>query len=522
MKMVDQNSENYEPNPKLVSDLSQLLHDRANRFEQRPMSLARLQQTAAQVPPVYRRVEYLLAAAAVIVTVGAAVGLLAVTGGGSMTTPAEQVAVVDNESDLVDSDGDAQVGSNRDSDGEVNLGGSDEIGGPALTEGTMTTSENVSEAETSDLGGNVESDMDPAEPDDEDLDSNSVSTTRNRRTSATTTRNAASTTRTDPSRSSTTAKGTTTTTPTTTTANEPPSGGQLERPNLGRLVPSKGLHSLQLSVTWDAVPGATGYKKIYTMEGSEIGRPGSASETVAKLDYSGTLGRQYCLDVVATSPSRPDSEPSRVCSADMEPVFVHMGPGFSDSGRTLNFGWIGGSPFSAFEIRLSPTGEVIHSTAQKSYSLDLEGLYGRLICPHITAIDSRGTPVYSATECIQIPSPPEPEVEPVLPAALVTAHTRFINDFYLTSCSETDEERVAMIRSRLAGEFETDVFIAPNHGCPLPTFNGATATTEILSFTKIGEASTHSITPPWAPNCQWIYWLENGSWVVGDRYCTAA
>jgi len=74
----DQENDDYEADPELVTDLRQLFHDRTSHYTERAASLAELE--SASIAPRRGRVEYLLVAAAVLLLVGSAAGALLLSG----------------------------------------------------------------------------------------------------------------------------------------------------------------------------------------------------------------------------------------------------------------------------------------------------------------------------------------------------------------------------------------------------------------------------------------------------------
>ncbi|MGH1492005.1 MAG: hypothetical protein ACRBK7_21895 [Acidimicrobiales bacterium] len=212
---------------------------------------------------------------------------------------------------------------------------------------------------------------------------------------ATTTTAEATTTSAVPSTSTTTEATTT-----SATANL-----QLPSPVLGPLVPEYTYSQVRLYVVWDRVPGATGYDKFYSLDGSDFVMSQMFTEE-ADVTHTGPPGSQYCLRVLATSETRPASEPSVVCSVSAAPMNPTWSvstayEGIGPEGATMDIQWTDIGPAARYAVRmtwLGQQGEFRTSTAQANASIDLSGQPDTW-CLYIDALDAGGSPIQAYSEC---------------------------------------------------------------------------------------------------------------------------
>lgn len=378
----------HDSDPELIADLTQLFQDRASRFEERPMSYERL-QAAVTVRPTGRRVDYLLAVAAILLVVGPIVGLI-MWGGTEETSPADPLrAVVVTDEDEGRTEPDISTDATDDPDGGRSV--FDDLT-PSTTGLDGEATDSTSDPDDSSRESSNSATSDPANPD---------------ATSDTTTSTADATTPT-----STTAPSTTTTIreSETTTAT---AGQQLASPSLGPVVPhftnvapSKSIGQVQLSSAFNPVPGAARYEIVYSMDGSEISRFSSDSAT-ATTWHQGAPGREYCLRVVATSPTRPNSDPSVVCSVNASAMNIVMTPvneGDPPEISAFDVSWTAVGPAARYEVLTGVNGqtyELVTVSSQPRAQLDLNGRTGSF-CVILRALDAGGNRIQSAAECTDV------------------------------------------------------------------------------------------------------------------------
>lgn len=209
-----------------------------------------------------------------------------------------------------------------------------------------------------------------------------------------------------PTTSSRPATSTTTSSTATSSTSEPDSGQLAAPPFNGPLVPLfSGSQDVSFEIGFDPVPGATMYRKTYSKDGVEL-------STVEDLTTNGDrrhrsrFGNQYCLTVTALSDSRPDSEPSIVCSVSataMSPLVSGLRRAASGLASAAYVSWPEVEPARDYRLTFDFAEidqPVVFRTTETSQLIDLEPtLSNGDYCVKVEALDSEGRPIQAAYRC---------------------------------------------------------------------------------------------------------------------------